>query len=160
VKSFHNVLQTLADSPALVVTLVNGVAAGGGLSLALAGDIRFGLQEATFRAGYGRVGLTVDGGLSWRLPRLVGMAQALGMLHRIVAPSELAKSFDELVGRTKLQARSLFLKHRQMLLESQARTLSQALEAEALAMKVASAQADGQEGVTAFVEKRPPKFTT
>ncbi|MBI3855673.1 MAG: enoyl-CoA hydratase/isomerase family protein, partial [Planctomycetes bacterium] len=59
VKSFHYVLTTLAESPAIVVMLVNGPAAGGGFSLALAGDLRWALPEAKFRAGYGRVGLPV-----------------------------------------------------------------------------------------------------
>jgi len=177
VKSFHYVLNTLAQSPALIVTLVNGSAAGGGLALALAGDLRWALPEAKFRAGYGRVGLTVDGGLSWRLPRIVGMAQAqriifedpdidadeahaLGMIHHIVPQSELVKKFEELVERSKLQSRSLFLKNRQLLLESQARTLAQTYEAEAMAMKIAAGTPDGREGIEAFVAKRPPKFTS
>src|SRR6185436_4568927 len=141
---------------------VNGPAAGGGFSLALLGDLRWALPEAKFRAGYGRVGLTVDGGLSWRLPRIVGMAQAqriifedpdidadeahaLGMIHHIVPQSELVKKFEELVERSKLQSRSLFLKNRQLLLESQARTLAQTYEAEAMAMKIAAGTPDGRE---------------
>jgi len=128
-KSFHYVLTTLAQSPALVVTLVNGPAAGGGLSLALAGDLRWAMPEAKFRAGYGRIGLTMDGGLSWRLPRIVGMAQAqrivyedpdidadeahaLGIVHQVIPQSELVKSFETLVERTKLQSRSIFHKQR------------------------------------------------
>jgi len=177
VKSFHYVLTTLAQSPALVVTLVNGPAAGGGLSLALAGDIRWAMPEAKFRAGYGRVGLTMDGGLSWRLPRIVGMAQAqrivyedpdidadeahaLGIVHQVVPQSDLVKGFETLVEKTKLQSRSLFAKNRQLLLEGQARTLAQSYEAEALAMKICASQPDGQEGIDAFVTKRPPKFTS
>jgi len=177
VKSFHHMLATLAQSPALVVTLVNGPAAGGGLALALAGDLRWALPEAKFRAGYGRVGLTMDGGLSWRLPRLVGMAQAqrmifedpdidadeahaLGMVHQVVPPSDLVKYFEVLIERTKLQSRHLFAKNRQLLLESQARTLAQTYEAEALAMKIAAGTPDGREGIEAFVAKRPPKFTS
>ncbi len=177
VKSFHYVLTTLAQSPALVVTLVNGPAAGGGLSLALAGDLRWALPEAKFRAGYGRVGLTMDGGLSWRLPRIVGMAQAqriifedpdidadeahaLGLVHQVVPQSDLVKGFEALVERTKLQSRHLFAKNRQLLLDSQARTLAQTYEAEALAMKIAAGTPDGREGIEAFVAKRPPKFTS
>lgn len=177
VKSFHYVLNTLAQSPALIVTLVNGPAAGGGLSLALAGDLRWALPEAKFRAGYGRVGLTVDGGLSWRLPRIVGMAQAqrilfedpdldadeahaLGLVHQVQAQSDLVKKFEELVERTKLQSRAIFAKNRQLLLDSQARTLAQTYEAEAMAMKIAAGTSDGREGIEAFVAKRPPKFTS
>jgi 2-(1,2-epoxy-1,2-dihydrophenyl)acetyl-CoA isomerase len=177
VKSFHHMLATLAQAPALVVTLVNGPAAGGGLSLALAGDLRWALPEAKFRAGYGRVGLTMDGGLSWRLPRIVGMAQAqrivyedpdidadeahaLGLVHQVIPQSELVKNFEQLVEKTKLQSRSVFAKHRQLLAESQSRTLAASYEAEAMAMKIAASQSDGREGIEAFVAKRPPKFTS
>jgi 2-(1,2-epoxy-1,2-dihydrophenyl)acetyl-CoA isomerase len=177
VKSFHHMLSTLAQSPALIVTLVNGPAAGGGFSLALAGDIRWAMPEAKFRAGYGRVGLTMDGGLSWRLPRLVGMAQAqrivfedpdidadeahaLGLIHQVIPASDLVKNFETLVEKSKLQSRSVFAKNRLLLADSGARTLAQAYEAEALAMKIAASQPDGQEGIEAFVAKRPPKFTS
>jgi 2-(1,2-epoxy-1,2-dihydrophenyl)acetyl-CoA isomerase len=177
VKSFHYVLTTLAESPAIVVTLVNGPAAGGGFSLALAGDLRWALPEAKFRAGYGRVGLTMDGGLSWRLPRIVGMAQAqrivfedpdidadeahaLGIVHQVIPQSELVKNFETLVEKTKLQSRSIFAKNRKLLLESQARTLAATYEAEAIAMKISAGVPDGREGIEAFVAKRPPKFTS
>jgi len=177
VKSFHYVLTTLAQSPALVVTLVNGPAAGGGFSLALAGDLRWAMPEAKFRAGYGRVGLTMDGGLSWRLPRIVGMAQAqrivyedpdidadeahaLGIVHQVVPQSELVKNFEVLVEKSKLQSRSLFAKNRLLLLESQSRTLAQTYEAEALAMKISAGTPDGREGIEALVSKRPPKVTS
>ncbi len=177
VKSFHSVLQTLAESPALVVTLVNGPVAGGGYSLALAGDFRLALPEAVFRVGYGRAGLTMDGGLSWRLPRVVGSAQAqrlvfedpdvdadeaqaLGLVHRVVAASDVQKTVEELIERSKLQSRSSILRNRQLLLESQGRTLSATFEAEAILMKTAAGTQDGREGIAAFVEKRPPKFTS
>jgi 2-(1,2-epoxy-1,2-dihydrophenyl)acetyl-CoA isomerase len=177
VKSFHYVLTTLAQSPAVVVTLVNGPAAGGGFSLALAGDLRWALPDAKFRAGYGRVGLPVDGGLSWRLPRIAGMAQAqrilyedpdidadeahaLGLVHQVIPQSELVKNFEALVGKTRLQSRGIFAKNRQLLMDGQARALAATYEAEAMAMKIAAGTADGREGIQAFVEKRPPKFTS
>lgn len=177
VKSFHYVLTTLAQSPALVVTLVNGPAVGGGLSLALSGDLRWALPEAKFRAGYGRVGLPVDGGLSWKLPRIAGFtqaqrilfedpdidadeAQALGLVHHVIPQSDLVKSFESLVEKTKLQARTIFAKNRQLLLDGQSRTLAETYEAEAMAMKIAAGTADGREGIEAFIAKRPPKFTS
>jgi 2-(1,2-epoxy-1,2-dihydrophenyl)acetyl-CoA isomerase len=177
VKSFHYVLTTLAHSPALVVTLVNGPAVGGGLALALSGDLRWALPEAKFRAGYGRVGLPVDGGLSWKLPRIAGLTQAqrilfedpdidadeahaLGLVHQVIPQSELVKNFEALVEKTKLQARTIFAKNRQLLLDSQCRSLAETYDAEALAMKIAAGTADGREGIEAFVARRPPKFTS
>ncbi|HLY73386.1 MAG TPA: enoyl-CoA hydratase-related protein, partial [Planctomycetota bacterium] len=115
--------------------------------------------------------------LSWRLPRIVGMAQAqrivyedpdidadeahaLGIVHQVVPQSELVKNFETLVEKSKLQSRSLFAKNRHLLLESQSRTLGEAYEAEALAMKISAGTPDGREGIDAFVAKRPPKFTS
>ncbi len=176
-RSFHTVLEYLAQSPALVVTLVNGPAAGGGLSLALAGDVRLALPEARFRTGYGRVGLTVDGGLSWRLPRIVGLAQAqrlvfedpdldadeaqaLGIVHRVIAASDLVKTMEDLVGKMKLQSRFSIQRNRQLLAESQGRPLAASFEAEAVLIKTAAGTKDGAEGVAAFVEKRAANFTS
>ena len=175
--AFHNVLDTLAQSPALVVTVVNGAAAGGGFALALAGDVRLAMPEAKFRIGYGRVGLTMDGGLSWRLPRIIGMAQAqrlvytdpevdadeaqaLGLVHQVAPASDVPTALAKLVESAKLQSRSSLLRNRQLLTESQGRTLAQSYEAEALGIKASAGGADGREGVAAFVEKRAPKFVS
>jgi len=174
-KGLHSVLETLATVPALLVTLVNGPAAGGGFALAMAGDIRLGMPEAKLRLGYGRVGLTLDGGLSWRLPRLIGFAatqrlvfedpdlgadeaKALGLFHRVVPPSEIVKTLEELLARTKMQSRASVFRNRQLLLESQGRTLAQCYEAEAVMMKTSAGTQDGREGIQSFVEKRPPRF--
>lgn len=176
-RAFHGVLEALQSSPALVVTLVNGPAAGGGFALAMAGDLRWAFPEAKFRLGYGRVGLTLDGGLSWRLPRLVGLAQAqqmvfedpdldadqaqaMGLVHRVMAPSEVTKAVEELVARAQVQSRSAILRNRQLLLDSGGRGLAQAFEAEAVLIKTSAGTQDGREGIGAFVEKRPPKFTS
>jgi len=173
--AFHNVLDTLAASPALVVTVVNGPAAGGGMALAMAGDLRVAMPEAKFRLGYGRVGLSMDGGLSWRLPRILGLtqaqrliftdpeidadeAQALGLVHQVTPASELPTALQSLVESVKRQSRGSILKHRQLLAESQGRTLAQSYEAEAITMKASAGGGDGREGVAAFVEKRPPNF--
>lgn len=176
-RGFHSMLEQLAQCPALVVTLVNGMAAGGGFALSMAGDLRFAAPEAKFRCGYGRVGLTLDGGLSWRLPRLVGLAQAqrlifedpevdadeahaLGLVHRVVAASELIPTLEALVKNVKGQSRSALVRNRQLLADGQGRTLALTYEAEALMMKTAAGAPDGREGIAAFVEKRPPNFST
>jgi 2-(1,2-epoxy-1,2-dihydrophenyl)acetyl-CoA isomerase len=174
-RAFHSVLDTLTQSPAIVVTLVNGPAAGGGFALAMAGDLRIGLPSTVLRVGYGRAGLTLDGGLSWRLPRLVGFTQAqrlifedpdldvdeshaLGLLHRVVPESDVQKTLDEVVERSKLQSRAAVIRNRQLLLDSGGRTLAASMEAEGITMKTSAGTQDGREGILAFCEKRPPKF--
>ena len=174
-RAFHVVLTALGSCPALVVTLVNGVAAGGGFALALAGDLRIGTPDAWFSSGYGRVGLSVDGGLSWRLPRIVGMAQAqrilfedpevtaeeakaLGLLHRVTPPEEVGKALEEIVERASLQSRGAIVRTRQLLLEGEGRSLALSYEAEAMMMKTGAGTNDGREGVRAFIEDRPPAF--
>ncbi len=146
-----------------------------GVSLALAGDIRIGTPEAKFLVGYGRAGLSVDGGLSWRLPRIVGMAQAqrliiedpgigaeearaMGILHRVVPATDIPKAIEETAGRLKLQPRAVILRNRELLLGGQARTFAASLEAETILIKTSAGTEDGREGVRAVVEKRPPRF--
>jgi len=87
-------------------------------------------------------------------------AHAIGLVQRVVAASEVQKSLEELVERTKVQSRSAILRNRHLLLESQGRTLAATFEAEAILMKTSAGTQDGREGITAFVEKRPPKFTS
>lgn len=174
-RAFHSVLEHLSQCPAVVLTNITGVAAGGGLALALAGDLRWATPEARFRVGYGRVGLSVDGGLSWRLPRVVGLAQAqrlfiedpdldaaqaqaLGLVHRIVPTPEIGKAVQELLERLKVQSRSALVRTRELLLGSLGRPFVQSMEAEAVLLKTSAGTADGQEGVRAFVQKRPPQF--
>jgi 2-(1,2-epoxy-1,2-dihydrophenyl)acetyl-CoA isomerase len=67
---------------------------------------------------------------------------------------------EELIERTRLQSRASILRNRQLLIESQGRTLEATLEAEATLIKTCAGLPDGREGIMAFVEKRPPKFTS
>lgn len=174
-KAFHSVLGYLSECPAVVLTNVTGVAAGGGLALALAGDYRIASPESRFRVGYGRAGLSMDGGLSWRLPRLVGMAHAqrmlvedpdvdakeahaMGLIHRVAQPAELGKVVQDLLERLKVQSRASFARNRELLLGSLGRTFAQSLEAEAILIKTSAGTVDGQEGIRAFVERRAPRF--
>ncbi|MGH8992136.1 MAG: enoyl-CoA hydratase/isomerase family protein [Acidimicrobiia bacterium] len=81
-KPFHAAMVELRRMPKPVVAAVNGVAAGGGLSLALGADLRVAASSAFFRVAYLTAGLTPDGGLTWLLPRVVGRQQAMRMVLR------------------------------------------------------------------------------
>ncbi|NWK95971.1 enoyl-CoA hydratase [Sphingobium lactosutens] len=76
IATLNTAVTRLARMPKPLLTLVNGPAAGAGLSLAILGDVVLSARSAHYTAAYGPVGLTCDGGLSWLLPRLVGLRKA------------------------------------------------------------------------------------
>lgn len=176
-KQFHAVLESIASLEAVVLTVVRGAAVGGGFALALSGDLRLGTPEAKFRVGYGRAGLTVDGGITWRLPRIVGMAQAqriliedpdieadeavaLGLLHDVVPATDIAARCEKIIGNLAKQGRMAIARNRQLMMDASAKSYTEALQAEADMVRLSAGTPDGMEGIKAFVEKRPPKFTS
>ncbi len=159
--------------PLLVV--VNGPAAGAGLSLAMAGDIVIAAKSAHFSAGYVGVGLSPDVGTSWHLPRLIGIrraqellltnrrvpaldAEQIGLITRAVEDDELASErqrFAKALSEAPVGAIGLT---RQLLVESFNSPLEQQLEREARSVVAASRSGESREGIRAFLEKRKPNF--
>lgn len=162
------------DQP--IVGAVNGVAAGAGASLAFACDIRVAAEGASFVLAFGRIGLVPDSGATWFLPRLVGPAKAaelsllgdplsavdaerFGLVMRIVSAEDLAGEARAVATRLAgLAPRALALTKR-ALQRSWSVDLDEAMEDEALRQGIAGATADHAEGLAAFLEKRPPRFT-
>jgi 2-(1,2-epoxy-1,2-dihydrophenyl)acetyl-CoA isomerase len=138
-----------------IVGAVNGVAAGAGMSLALACDVILAAESARFVEAFGKVGLVPDSGSSWFLPRLVGYARA----------AELVLTADPIDAATAERARLAASAPLAMALAKRAlnraldSTLEEALEYEAQLQAVAGRSADHREGVAAFVEKRKPEFS-
>jgi len=159
-----------------IVGAINGVAAGAGASLAFACDIRIAAEGASFVLAFGRIGLVPDSGATWYLPRLVGPAKAaelallgdalsaadaerFGLVMRVVPAEALAAEARAVATRLAgLAPRALALT-KQALQRSWAVDLDAALEDEALRQGIAGATADHAEGLAAFLEKRPPRFT-
>jgi 2-(1,2-epoxy-1,2-dihydrophenyl)acetyl-CoA isomerase len=159
-----------------IVAAVNGVAAGAGLSVALACDLRLAADTATFTTAFGRIGLVPDSGGMYFLPRIVGMSRAmelawtartigadegltLGLVDRVIAAESLlseAKSFATQLARGS--ATSIGLTKRGML-RSQSVDLETMLNYEAGLQEVAGRSADFREGLAAFREKRTPRFS-
>jgi 2-(1,2-epoxy-1,2-dihydrophenyl)acetyl-CoA isomerase len=112
-KPFHALMMELRRMPKPVVAAVNGVAAGGGLSLALGADLRVAARSAFFRVAYLTAGLTPDGGLTWLLPRVVGRPRAVRMILRgddVTAEDALAWGLvDELVDDDRVTDAALAL---------------------------------------------------
>jgi len=162
------------DQP--IVGAINGVAAGAGASLAFACDIRLAAEGASFVLAFGRIGLVPDSGATWFLPRLVGPAKAaelallggslsaaeaerLGLVAGVTSGDALAADARALAARlAALAPRALALTKR-ALQRSWSMELDEALEDEALRQGIAGATADHSEGLAAFLEKRPPRFS-
>ncbi|WP_428492889.1 enoyl-CoA hydratase/isomerase [Rhodopila sp.] len=157
-----------------VVTAINGIAAGAGMSLALSGDIRIAARSASFLQAFARIGLVPDCGSSWLLPRLIGMARAMELsllAERLSAETALAWGLiNRLEEDADLMPKTMQLAHglaagpkslgmiRQMYWESMENTYSSQLDLEARLQSRAGMTSDYNEGVAAFREKRPAKF--
>jgi 2-(1,2-epoxy-1,2-dihydrophenyl)acetyl-CoA isomerase len=165
-------LQRLAKP---VVAAVNGVAAGAGLSLALACDLRLAAHNARFILAYGSLGCSADGGSTYLLPRLVGLGRAmeiylsnqplsaeyareLGLVNQVIPQENFERHSLETAlrlsqGPTLAYGRTKALFHR-----SWDATLEEQLAAEAQAISDLGRTQDFQEGIKAFNQKRPPWF--
>ncbi|WP_171176987.1 2-(1,2-epoxy-1,2-dihydrophenyl)acetyl-CoA isomerase PaaG [Ruegeria sp. HKCCD8929] len=158
-----------------VICAVNGVAAGAGANIALACDIVLAAESAKFIQSFSKVGLIPDTGGSWHLPRLLGEARAKGLaLTAQPLPAKQAEDWgliwkalpdDQLMGEARAMAEQFangptlgLGLTKQSIQAAAVNTLTDHLELEADAMKTCGESADYAEGVTAFLEKRAPKF--
>lgn len=159
-----------------IVAAVNGVAAGAGLGVALAADIRLASSRARFIHAFTRIGLVPDSGSTWTLPRLIGFGRAMEMaLTGKPISADLALSWglvneviphDQLMPVAITWAQSLasgptvaFGLTKQAMYSANRMTIEEALENEAELQAIAGKTADFREGVRSFLEKRKPKFT-
>ncbi len=157
-----------------IVTAINGIAAGAGMSLALMGDIRIAARSASFLQAFARIGLVPDCGSSWMLPRLIGIARAMelsllaerlpaetalswGLINRIEDDAALMPRAMELAGALAAGPKSLGL-IRHMYWQSLENSFSEQLDLEAKLQTQAGLTNDHEEGVTAFREKRAANF--
>jgi 2-(1,2-epoxy-1,2-dihydrophenyl)acetyl-CoA isomerase len=162
------------DQP--ILGAINGVAAGAGASLAFACDLRIASDVASFVLAFGRIGLVPDSGATWFLPRLVGSAKAaeiallgdtvsavdaerLGLVTRVVPGDALAAEARAMATRLAALAPGALASTKRALERSWSIDLDRALEEEAHRQGVAGATRDHAEGMAAFLEKRPPRFT-
>ena len=174
-ETFNPIIARLRALEKPVIAAVNGAAAGAGLGIALACDLRFAADSARFFSGFVKIGLAPDSGLAYTLPRLVGTSRAMeftfsgdpldaaaaerwGMVNRVYPAALLME--ETLAFARKLAAgptRAIGLTKR-VLNRSQDMDLAQLLEYEALIQEAAGHTADHLEGVTAFLQKRPAVF--
>jgi 2-(1,2-epoxy-1,2-dihydrophenyl)acetyl-CoA isomerase len=172
---YNPIIRALRSMGQPVIAAVNGVAAGAGASLAFACDLRIAAEEARFVLAFGRIGLVPDSGATWFLPRLVGPAKAaelafvgdpvdaaealrIGLVSRVVPADQLMPEARSLADRIAEGAPLAMALTKQALQRSASTTLDEALATEADLQGIAGASGDHAEGLTAFREKRPPKF--
>ncbi len=159
-----------------VICAVNGIAAGAGMSLALAGDLVLAARSAQFIQIFTKIGVIPDAGSTFFLPRLVGTARALGLtllreplsgeqaeawglIWRCVDDAKLAEETSALAARLATEpTRALGLTKR-AIQASLSNSLEEQLDLESSLQRIAGKTEDFAEGVTAFLEKRPARFS-
>lgn len=173
-KNGHRLIRSMVELEKPIIAVVNGVAAGAGVSLALASDIVFASEEAKFHFSFVNIGLVPDWGEFYFLPMKVGMARAkelmltggpidaaeaerIGMINRVVPSAGLheeADAFAERLARGPAQAYAMI----KCALNRWPAPLEALLEMESTMQAVAFASEDFHEGRTAFLEKRKPVY--
>jgi 2-(1,2-epoxy-1,2-dihydrophenyl)acetyl-CoA isomerase len=172
---YHQAILEIRRMRKAVIAAINGAAAGAGFSLALACDFRVMAKLAVLKQAYTSNGLSIDGGGTFILPRLVGLARALeivafdkpisaaqalewGLVTKVV---EDGRALDEALDMANLLAcgsLNSFGYSKWLLTDSSNNSLEAQLELERACLRSAAAHLDGKEGLTAFLEKRKPTF--
>ena len=174
-EKYNPMIRQIRQTEKIVIAAVNGVAAGAGCNLALACDLRVASEEAKFIQSFVRVGLAPDSGGSFILPRLVGLskamellllgetveaheAQRIGLVAKVFPAAEFATSTKEIAERVARAPRGIGLIKRAVN-HAMVPNLEMDLAYEAQLQEIAGRSADYDEGVRAFLEKRPPVFS-
>lgn len=175
-KRYNPIITRIRSMEKPVIAAVNGVAAGAGCSLALACDMRIASDKASFIEVFINVALIPDSGSTFMLPRLVGMGKAfelctlgskvsaeeahrLGLVNMVVPADELADAANKIAAKLANSPAGAIALTKRLLNQSLENDLAQQLEAEAYAQETAGKGADHFEGVSAFLEKRDPKWS-
>ncbi len=172
---FHGWIEAIRTCPKPVIGAVEGWAAGGGCSLALACDLIVAAEDAKFIMSYGRIGLSPDGGASWHLARLLPRAAALkmlwlpepmdarqwlewGLLSELAPPGQALTVALALAGRLAGMAPNAVASVKELIATAPMRELRPHLDAERDHFVRNLFHPNGGEGISAFVDKRAPRF--
>jgi 2-(1,2-epoxy-1,2-dihydrophenyl)acetyl-CoA isomerase len=171
----HRAISTFARMDAVLITAVNGTAAGAGFSIAVTGDIVLAAESATFTMAYTRVGLSPDGSSSYFLPRLIGItktkelmltnrtlsaqeASQWGLVTEVLPDDQVAARADELATQMASTASGSNGAIKALMLSTFSSGLEEQMEFESRVIAERAESADGREGVDAFMAKRKPEF--
>lgn len=172
---YNPLIIQIRDLAKPVIMAVNGVAAGAGANIALAGDVVIAAESASFIQAFSKIGLIPDSGGTYTLPRLIGLQRAsalmmlgdkvsaaealqMGMLYKVVADDELMTVAREIATRLAAMPTKALAFTKQLLNQTYTNNLEAQLSAEDHYQHQAGHSYDYQEGVNAFLEKRKPVF--
>lgn len=171
----HIAVQRFARMPKPLLVAVNGPAAGAGMSLAIGGDIVVAARSSSFTTAYGGIGLSPDGGMSWHLPRLVGIrlaqellltgrrvsadeALAIGLVMKVVEDGDLDKEIASMARKLADGPVNALGRTKDLLYTTFRETLESQLEREIRMITQSGSDAESSEGISAFIEKRKANF--
>ncbi len=172
----HGAVSRLARTEKPVIMAVNGVAAGGGMSFALCGDLVLAAESARFTMAYSKIGATPDGSSSYYLPRLIGLRRAMelyftnrvlsareaqewGLVTRVVPDAELMQEAQALARELAQGPTQAFGGAKRLFHQSTWESLETQMELEAQAIAASGRTEDFRAGIGAFAAKRPaPPF--
>jgi 2-(1,2-epoxy-1,2-dihydrophenyl)acetyl-CoA isomerase len=176
VELLNAMVRRLVDFPKPTIAMVDGYAVGAGSNLALCCDLIVASDRAKFGELFWKIGLVPDGGGTWLLPRVVGLARAkeliftadvidaaealrIGLVNRVVPVAELEAATRALAEKIAAGPPAVLKMAKHMVNRAATSDLAAALDLEAFSQGLAIASEDHQEGLRAFFEKRPPRFT-
>jgi 2-(1,2-epoxy-1,2-dihydrophenyl)acetyl-CoA isomerase len=174
--NYKPLVLALRNLPMPVIAAVNGVAAGAGANIALAGDLVIATRSSSFVQSFSKLGLVPDSGGTWFLPRLVGNARALGLallgdklsaeqaaqwglIWRCVEDAEFKEAVESLARQLAAAPTLGLARTKQAIYEAWGRTLEGQIDQERDFQRELGRSHDYKEGVAAFVGKRAPAFT-
>jgi 2-(1,2-epoxy-1,2-dihydrophenyl)acetyl-CoA isomerase len=173
--NYNPLILAMTRLPKPIVAAINGVAAGAGMSLAMACDVRIASEKASFLQAFINIGLVPDSGSTWLLPRLVGRQRALdlmlsgrkltaaealewGLVNQVVAPEQLMEEAAKTAVRYAAAPTFAIGQLKQNLDYAESHSLEELLALEAKSQAECGLSADHQEGMRAFLEKRTPAY--
>ncbi len=174
-KALHDVIVLIRETPIPFIAAVNGVCAGAGTNFALACDLVLAADDTSFNEAFVRIGLSPDCGGTFFLPRVVGekiaaelfmtggtvdakRAAEIGMINRVVPAADLLLEAGKLAAQLAGGPTGSYARIKRMLNATFSHTLREQLDLEAECQLESGHDNDFKEGVTAFFEKRHPKF--
>lgn len=173
--TLNPVITGITSMPKPVIAAINGVAAGAGMSIAMACDIKIAAQSASFLQAFVKIGLVPDSGSTWMLTRLVGTARAMdlmltgrkinarealewGLINQVAEVAQLMTVVRALAEEFACAPTTTIGYIKRAVDYASHHTLAEALDYEAELQVLASRTADHAEGLRAFLEKRAPDF--